>query len=189
MRFYRAVKKLLEAVTDVPPPPPAIIQKAEDTKLTFNDVMDFIKQHEGYRPHVYKDSLGIPTVGIGLNLTRPDAPAILKQVGADYNEIIAGKADLTDEQIKEIFKRTLSIAYQDAKKWIPNFDGVPKNIKLGILDMSFNMGYTRLSKFQKTRQYIVSKQYDKAAAEIQQSKWATQVGNRVKSIVNLFSSV
>lgn len=179
-------KKKLFVKEDVDQPPPAIIQKAEDTKLTFDDIIEFIKDHEGYRPHVYKDSLGIPTIGIGFNLTRPDARKISQQAGVNYQNILLGKEDLTDEQIKEIFKITVGIAYQDAKKWIPNFDGLPKNIKLAILDLSFNMGYPRLSKFVKTKEYILAKDYKSAANELKNSKWATQVGRRANSVANLF---
>jgi GH24 family phage-related lysozyme (muramidase) len=192
VRFYNAVKRILEAVGDVPPPaepPPAIIQRAVDTKLTFDDVYAFIKDHEGYRPHVYNDSRGIPTIGIGLNLLRPDAKKIAAQAGADYDAILSGKQTLTDDQVKDIFRITLGIAHQDAKKWVPQFDSLPKNIKLGILDLSFNLGYTRLSKFVKTKEHIASGNYNSAADELQKSKWATQVGRRAQSIIKLFSAV
>lgn len=179
---------VLREDADIPPPPPAIIQKAEDSKLTFDDIFNFVKEHEGYRPHVYKDSLGIPTIGIGFNLTRPDARKIATQAGADYDAIVQGIDDLTDNQIKEIFKITLTIAYHDAKKWIPNFDGLPKNVKLAILDLSFNMGFNRLSGFTKTRSYILKGRFDLAANELLKSKWATQVGKRAKSVSSLLSS-
>jgi len=184
VRFDDLVNFLLEDVADLPPP--AIIQKAEDTKLTFDDIFKFIKDHEGYRPKVYNDSLGIPTIGIGFNLTRPDAKKILNQVGANYNNIISGKSELTDNQIKEIFKITLTIAYKDSKSWITNFDGLPKNIKLAILDLSFNMGINRLNKFIKTKEAIIVGDYVKAAEELKNSKWASQVGNRAKSVIGLF---
>ena len=186
MRFDRLVRRLLEAIGDVPPSPPAIIQQAEDTKLTFDEILQFIKEHEGYRPHVYKDSLGIPTIGIGFNLMRPDSKKIAQQANVNYEDILSGKYTLTDDQVKEIFKITLSIAYKDAKQWLPGFDNLPKNIKLAVLDLSFNMGYTRLSKFIKTKNFIINKNYKAAASELQNSKWATQVGKRVKSVVSLF---
>jgi len=179
-------KRLLKEEIDLPPQPPAIIQQAVDSKLTFDEILSFIREHEGYRPGVYKDSLGVPTVGIGFNLMRPDAKKIAQQAGVDYDNIFNGKEKLTDEQIKEIFKITLSIAYKDAKTWIPKFDSLPKNIKLGILDLSFNMGLSRLSKFVKTKEYILNNDFKKAAQELQNSKWATQVGKRARSVVNLF---
>jgi N-acetylmuramoyl-L-alanine amidase len=36
VKFYRKVKKLLEAIADLPPPPPAIIQKAEEKITNLN---------------------------------------------------------------------------------------------------------------------------------------------------------
>lgn len=187
MRFNKLVKKVLEVVGDVPPPP-AIIQQAEDRTLTFDDIQKFITKHEGYRNKVYLDSLGIPTVGIGFNLRRPDAPIILKRLGLEYGKVLNGDQILTDEQVKEIFQLCLKIAYADVKHYIPKFDTLPKNIKLALIDLSFNLGYNRLSKFVKTRQFIIAGDYKNAANELMSSKWATQVGDRAKSIVNLFLS-
>lgn len=182
MRFNSLVKQLLEDLAQVPP---AMIQKAADTKLTFDEIFNFIKEHEGYRNLVYIDTVGKPTVGIGLNLKRQDAPAIVASAGANYNNILSGKERLTDDQIKTIFKSTLSIAYSDAKKFMPNFDSLPKNLKLVILDLSFNLGYTRLNQFVKFKEALLVKDYNAAARELLNSKWATQVGNRANNIVNL----
>ena len=104
MQFYRKIQELLEAVADVPPPSSAIVQNVADTRITFDDVLFLIKKHEGHKNHVYLDSLGKKTIGIGFNLTRPDAPAILKSVGADYNKVIIGQQDLTDVLAKTLFQ-------------------------------------------------------------------------------------
>lgn len=187
MRFDKLVNVILEAVADVPPPP-AIIRKAEDTKLTFDDIKDLIQTHEGVRPHVYLDSRGIPTVGIGFNLMRPDAKDMLLRVNANYDNIKNGTDDLNAQQIKKLFEMCMQIAYKDVKQYMPSFDNLPRNIKLGLLDMSFNLGYGRLSKFVKTKQFIASGDYRSAASELKNSKWATQVGKRAEKIINLFLS-
>jgi lysozyme len=189
VRFSKIVKQILEAIGDVPPPPPAIIQKAEDRTLTYDDIKKFIIDHEGYRNKVYSDSIGIPTIGIGFNLLRPDAKIVLNKLGLSYNDVLSGKTILTDDQVLEIFKVSLKIAYADVKNYIPNFDSLPKNVKLGLIDMSFNLGYNRLNKFVKTKALILSKDYKNAADEILKSKWASQVGDRAKNIAKLFSSV
>ncbi|NBP01007.1 MAG: hypothetical protein EBU90_12890 [Proteobacteria bacterium] len=188
MRFYKQVKTILEAVGDVPPPPPALVQKSIDSNLTFDEIFSFIKDHEGIKPAVYKDTLGVPTIGIGFNMLRPDARRLFKKLGVSYDDALSGKISLTDQQIKDLFILCLKIAYADAKLFVPSFDGLPKDIKLGLLDLSFNLGYPRLSKFKKTKQYIIDGQYDKAALELKNSKWATQVGRRANSIIKLFSS-
>ena len=67
--------------------------------LTIDDHMQFIEPHEGRRNVVYRDTVGVPTVGVGFNLNRTDAPALLASVDADLARIMAG-TQLTDEQIK-----------------------------------------------------------------------------------------
>jgi len=188
VQFHARVKQLLEVVSDVPPVPPAMVQKVADTKLTFDNILHFIKKHEGYRHEMYLDSRGIPTIGIGFNLTRPDAKYILQLVGANHSDIMQKKQSLSDDQIKQIFQICIKIAHEDAKKWMPTFDTLPKNVKLAILDMSFNLGYPRLSKFIKTKDHILQGNYKLAAKELQNSKWATQVGDRAQSVISLFSS-
>lgn len=188
MQFNRRIKQLLEAVADVPPPP-AIIQRSINTVLTFDNVLDFIKQHEGVKPHVYLDSKGIPTVGIGFNLLRPDAKSMISNLGLDYNKVLSGTQDLSNQQMHDLFNASLKIAYADAKKYIPSFDNLPRDIKLGVLDMSFNLGFNRLSKFIKTKEFIMKGDYKSAANELKNSKWATQVGKRANNIIKLFSSV
>jgi len=179
---------LVALVEDIPPPPPAIVSKANDTKLTFDDIFNFIQSHEGTRPTMYLDSRKIPTIGIGFNLTRADAPALLKSIGADYNLIMAKKQSLTSEQIKQLFQANLQVAYKDAKQYLPGFDGLPKQIKLVILDLSFNLGLPGLSKFVKFKAAIQTGNYAAAARELATSKWASQVGNRANKLINIISS-
>ena len=187
MRYNVLVKKILEQI-DLPPEPPALIQKINDTKLTFNDIFSLLKQHEGYRNKVYLDSLGIPIIGIGFNMTRPDARKLIQEIGGNYDSLLLGKEKLSDEQIISLFKINVKTAYNDAKKYLPKFDSLPKNIKLAVIDMSFNLGYTRLSKFVNTKNYINRGDYYSAGKEILKSKWALQVKNRAQSLSNLFSS-
>lgn len=189
MRYNNLVKQILEDVVgDIPPQPPAIVQKAVSSNLSFDDIFDFIKEHEGVRPHIYKDSLGIPTVGIGFNMLRPDARSLFKKLGIDYNSVLNGTSDLTEQQMKDLFIECLKIAYKDVKQYMPNYDSLPREIKLGLIDMSFNLGINRLSKFVKTKEYILKGDYKSAANELKSSKWAGQVGNRARNIISLFSS-
>jgi GH24 family phage-related lysozyme (muramidase) len=186
-KFYKTVSRIIEAIaTPPPPPPPALIQRADDTKLTFDDILKFIKKHEGVKPHIYRDSLGIPTVGIGFNMLRPDARAIFHKHNLDYDNVLNGSINLSEDQMHSLFQTCLQIAYADVKHYIPSFDALPRNIKLGLIDLSFNLGYGRLSKFVKTREYILKGNYKQAAAELENSKWAKQVGKRSKDIISLF---
>jgi len=54
-----------------------------------------ISTYEGNESCVYDDSEGIPTIGIGFNLQRSDAPSLIAGVGADYNSVLSGSQCLT----------------------------------------------------------------------------------------------
>lgn len=187
MKFHKRLKELLEQI-DLPPQPPAIIQHHEDKTLRYQEIYNFIKDHEGYYNKVYIDSVGKPTIGIGLNLKRPEARDFISKVGANYNRVLTGEEKLSDKQINELFNLCLQVAYKDAKAFIPNFDMLPKNVKLVLLDMSFNLGGPRLNKFKNTKQFIANGDYNSASKEILHSKWAKQVGRRAIANSRLLSS-
>jgi lysozyme len=119
---------------------------------------------------------------------RPDARSILNRLGIDYNNVLNGSINLSDQQMRDLFIECLKIAYKDVKQYIPNYDSLPREIKLGLIDMSFNLGINRLSKFVKTKEYIAKGDFRSAANELKNSKWASQVGNRARNIISLFSS-
>jgi len=187
MKFNKRINEILEQI-DLPPEPPAIVQQHKDIVLRYQEVYNLIKDHEGYYNKVYIDSVGKPTIGIGLNLMRPEARSFIKQVGANYDRIIAGQEILNDKQINDLFNMQLKVAYKDVKRFIPNFDQLPKNVKLVLVDMSFNLGGPRLGKFKNTKQLIAAGNYQGASREILQSKWAKQVGRRAVKDSKLLSS-
>jgi len=156
--------------------------------FTYNEVKALIQSHEGIRPMAYLDSRKILTVGIGFNMERPDAREIFKQLNIDYDKVRNKQIPLTNEQIVLLFSNNLKTAINDAKKFIPSFDRLPKNVKLALVDLSFNLGYPNLSKFVKTKQYIEQGNYKEASREILRSKWASQVGRRSQVISGLLQS-
>lgn len=178
-------KHIIAEAPDLPPPPPAMVQKAANNSLSYQEIYDIIKDHEGYRPQVYKDSVGKPTIGIGFNLTRPDARALIKQVGADYDQVLTGKQLLNDKQINTLFELSLRTAYKDAEKFIPDLFNQPRNVKLALIDLAFNLGYDRLSKFKNTKAHLIAGDYNKAANELMNSKWAGQVKRRAQNLAKL----
>ncbi len=56
-----------------------------------------VAQAEGKRSCVYIDTMGHPTIGIGFNLDRSDAPSICSKFGIDYTAIRNGSKCLTDD--------------------------------------------------------------------------------------------
>ena len=51
-------------------------------------VTPVLLMHEEEQFHVYDDIYGNPTIGVGFLMTRPDAPALCQQCGADYQRLL-----------------------------------------------------------------------------------------------------
>lgn len=120
-----------------------------------------LKVHEGVRDKVYLDTEGIETIGVGRNL---------KDKGLSEDEIDY----LLQNDISE-FKSGV----QDTWSWWDNLDDVRQRV---VVDMAFNMGLGGLSKFKKTLGHIEAGEYEEAASEMLNSRWAEQVGRRAKTL-------
>ena len=169
-----------------------VVEVSKPIKNTSEDLLSIVKpmliKHEGIRNSVYPDTKGIPTIGIGFNLKRNDAKSKMESLGLNLKQVLSGQQKLTNEQINTLFNQDVNTAIQDAKKLVKNFDNLPANVKAVIVDMSFNLGYNKLSGFKKFIAAIESKNFTEAAKQIQQSDWWNQVGNRSRELQNMMSN-
>jgi lysozyme len=161
------------------------IRRAKD--LRAQDYYNMIALNEGVKPKVYKDSKGHKTIGVGFNLEDAGNQKILKKEGIDINELLNGR-ELSDQEIKTLYNHSLTQAFNDAQKFDKNFAKRPEKVKKAIVDMSFNLGLTRLNKFKKMREGLEANDYSKAADEMVDSEWYKQVKSRGPRTVNLMRS-
>ena len=154
-----------------------------------DDIYNRVKEHEGVRNSVYKDSRGNLTIGVGFNLNRSDANKRLKSVGADPKLIRSGKGKLTDKQVDTLYKEDLSKAKISAKKLVlKTWDELPKEVQGALTEMAFNLGEGGLSEFKNTLGYIEEKRFKLAAQSMLKSKWARQIGDRAKTLANIIGN-
>jgi len=144
-------------------------------------------QHEGTRQYSYKDRDG-RSIGIGFNLNDKDNQRILADMGYNVKNVIAGKVRLTEPVIRELYETSVAKATKDANKWIPNLSDQPESVQKAVIDMSFNLGATKLGGFVKTRDAIINKDYKEAAKEMMDSNWAKQVGKRANTLSEMVRS-
>ena len=131
-------------------------------------LLERIKEHEGYVGVVYKDSLGIDTIGYGF---------AIKDLELDEDiceEILVRKLKNLDNMIKIKFS------------W---FRYMPPQIKDVVMEMCYQLGVTGFSKFKKTIAYLQNKQWDDASEEMLDSLWAKQTPNRAKALSNIVKEV
>ena len=124
-------------------------------------LIDSIKQHEGYVGIVYKDSLGIDTIGYGFAIKD-------LELDEDICEIIL------ERKLKDLQSRV------DLKfNW---YRYMPQEIKDIVMEMCYQLGITGFSKFKKTIAYLQNKQWNDASVEMLDSLWAKQTPNRAKEM-------
>lgn len=117
--------------------------------------------------HVYQDSLGFWTLGVGRMVDPKKGGGISKEESAYLlnNDIIKVEADL------DLF--------------VPWWRNLSENRQLVLANMCFNMGISTLLTFKNTLKAMSEGQYDVAAEGMRESKWARQVGKRAVRLIKL----
>lgn len=130
---------------------------------------DLVK-HEGCKTEVYLCSEGIPTAGIGHML-----------LGVDGLEV---GDDVPMETVLEWFDVDYKEAVTDCCAIFLNFASLPDQVKRVLVNMAFNLGRHRLSKFKNMVTAVNEGNWPKAADEMVDSRWYNQVGNRSVELEN-----
>ncbi len=148
---------------------------------------DFIQKliaHEGLRLEVYKDSLGIDTIGIGRNL---EDRGITKEE-LDWMDIpnmaIVHTLGITEADAMYLAENDVEIVEEELVRAHPCVDKLDAVRQLVVMDMAFNMGVPRLCKFKNMWNAIHEENYIAAAKEMLDSRWAVQVKSRSTKLAN-----
>jgi len=145
---------------------------------------NYIEINEGLRYKVYDCPLGIKTIGIGFNLERFDANEQIYNIGLNYNDVRSGLVSLTKEQIYQLLDKDIDTAILTANTLFKNYKSLSIERQIILVDMAFNLGQTRLSKFVKFIDAINTGNWVRATSEMKNSLWAKQVGRRAVSNIN-----
>jgi lysozyme len=141
-------------------------------------VTPVILQHEGEKLHVYDDIYGIPTIGVGFNLTRQDAPALCQQCGANYQRLLGGLDDLTETQSLFLLQQSIIGVVEFLTKIFPTFKTFTQPRQVALVDMGFNLGETKFLGFKQMISCILVGNWGGAADNALHSQWASEVPER-----------
>ena len=140
-------------------------------------LIDQLILHEGMVLEVYQDHLGIDTIGVGRNLIDRGITdgelAFMNVLRAEIHE-----QGITEAHARFLLSNDIDIVEKElrnAHECIERLGDVRIRI---LLDMAFNMGVPRLCKFKNMWAGIHDGDYVRASAEMLDSRWATQVGQR-----------
>ena len=133
-------------------------------KYNREQLIEQLVDHEGLELNVYKDSLGIETIGIGRNLV---------------------DRGITKEEAYYLGNNDIGIVELELVAEFPivsDLDAVRQRV---VIDMAFNIGVPRLTGFKKMWAAIHCGDYEEAALEMMDSKWARQVGRRAERLSDM----
>ena len=152
----------------------------KDTKLDREAVFEQLKVDEGVVYEVYKDHLGYPTFGVG-HLVLDSDPEFGLQVGSP----------ITEERVKECFEHDLDLAISECEHLYEDgiFEALEDEVQQILVNMMFNMGRPRLSKFKNFNSAIAEGDWARAAVEGRDSIWYRQVTNRAERLMSRMENV
>jgi len=145
----------------------------KDTELDRESVFEQLKIDEGVVNEIYKDHLGYPTFGVG-HLVLESDPEFGQDVGTPVSE----------ERTKECFEKDLDTAISECVAlYGDGFTDWPGVVQEVIVNMMFNMGRTRLGKFNNFRKALEAQDWEQAGIEGRDSRWHKQVTNRAERLM------
>lgn len=152
------------------------MQKLDDELL--KEMKELLITHEGISYLPYKCPAGFKTIGVGWNMDVNPLPV-------EYEMYLSTHKSLSYGQVMEMLEISILNAFNDCVKLFPSFDKFPNERKKALIDLLFNLGYNKFSKFTKTIAAVEKENWKEAADELEKSKWYGQVGIRSRVIVRM----
>ena len=118
---------------------------------------------EGRRKRIYVDTVGKISGGVGRNLT---------------------DRGFRDDEIDLMLANDVAEAVGECRRLFRSFDSLAEARQEVLVNMMFNMGYTRLAGFKKMVAAVQAGNWREAAVQMLDSKWADQVGDRADRLAD-----
>ena len=133
----------------------------------YEELKEQIKEHEGFVPKTYKDSLGKRTIGFGHLCVEPE------QWDDDK--------EYTREELERVFDKDFDEALKNAESLIGkrSINFIAKQV---IIEMVFQLGIGGVGKFKKMWLALDKEDYGEASFQMMDSLWAKQTPNRAEKL-------
>ena len=122
-------------------------------------LLEMLKRHEGVRSKVYLCSAGYETIGVGRNISKSGM-------------------GLSDDEVDYLLENDIVRVIKELSSEYPWFRGLDDVRKDAIIDLSSNLGATRLRGFERALAAMDAADYKTASLEFLDSKWSRDVKGR-----------
>ena len=130
-------------------------------------LISMLKRHEGVETHAYKCSENKITIGVGRNVDK------------------GGGLGLSDDEVDYLLQNDIDRVISELNSeydWFSDLDEVRQD---AIIDISFNLGQTRLRAFKNALSAMAEGDWGEAADQFMDSRWSGQVGNRASNLTDM----
>jgi len=124
------------------------------------ELKESIKRHEGKSLHIYKDSLGLWTIGYGTLIE-----------------------SISEEEAEWLFEHRLNKVIKDLNFRKPIVRVLPEKMRDVLYEMGYQLGVNGLLKFKKMWQAIEDDDLGGIIREMKDSKWYTQTTSRADDLI------
>ena len=142
-------------------------RSVQQTLMALTPLQALLIKHEGLRLKPYLCTAGKTTIGVGRNLS---------------------DNGVTEAEAMAMLDRDIAVtvsALRDEFLWFADLDRTRKD---AVISLGFNMGVKKFTSFKMFLAAMASQQYETAAAEILDSTYATQVGQRAIELAAMIRS-
>ena len=143
-------------------------------------VYEEISADEGKVLHAYLCSEHHKTVGIGHKVLETDAENSLYIYGA--GDDVADDQSISEGRCYELFQEDVQVAIGGCERIYGNWEELPQEAQHILVNMCFQLGLGGLSKFKNFKVAIEDYQWQRAAEEMLDSRWAKQTPERAERL-------
>ncbi len=140
--------------------------------------LEILRAEEGFKTKMYKDTKGIPTIGVGFNLTRSDAPAVFKQCFGDQcNDVLTRAKDpkrgMSEAEVERLTRHDLETTFLPrTQKAVKQFGELPIEARTALVSSAYRgslLGSPKTLELinagkgeEAATEYLRNKEYEKA---------------------------
>ena len=147
--------------------------------MDISRVREQLKIDEGVVYEIYRDHLGYATFGIGHLITKSDP---------EYGEPVG--TPVSEERVNQAFEEDIRVTLGECYKLYGfRWSDFPSEVQEILVNMMFNLGRPRLTKFKNMNAALDKGDWKNAAVEGRDSRWYHQVGNRAERLMTRLENV
>jgi len=127
---------------------------------------------EGVVYEIYEDHLGYKTFGIG---------HLVKSLDLEMNWPVG--TEVSRDRVASAFEKDFDVAVRECAYLYDMWETFPDEIQEVLVNMLFNLGRPRLSKFKNFKKALDAHDWKQAGIEGRDSAWYRQVTNRAERLM------